>query len=54
MVDEQDIDGWVETDGGTEFDIGGVVERDNEVTGQDYPLVVNNAVHGQRPLQGVQ
>jgi len=30
MVDEQDIDGWVETDGGVEFDTGGVVERDAE------------------------
>ena len=28
MVDEQDIDGWVETDGDVEYDIGGVVERD--------------------------
>ena len=30
MVDEQDINGWIETDGDTEYDIGGVVERDSE------------------------
>ena len=30
MVDEQDIGGWVETDGGAEFDVDGVVERDAE------------------------
>jgi len=30
MVDEQDIDGWVETDGDVEYDIGGVMERDSE------------------------
>ena len=30
MVDEQDTGGWVETDGGVEFDADGVVERDSD------------------------
>ena len=42
MVDEQDIDGWVEVDGDTEYDIDGVVERDAEAeeggTGIHNPL----------------
>jgi len=33
MVDEQDIDGWIETDGGVEYDTGGIVERDEEAVG---------------------
>jgi len=30
VVDEQDIGGWVETDGDVEWDIDGVVERDSD------------------------
>ena len=37
MVDEQDIDGWIETDGDVEYDTGGVVERDSGLT--HYTLI---------------
>ena len=30
MVDEQDIGGWIETDGDVEWDVDGVVERDSD------------------------
>jgi len=41
MVDEQDIDGWVETDGGVEFDTGGVVERDAAAGGVEVAATVD-------------